>query len=130
VPRATKERAPEVSFEPQQIVVAIMGDQHTHELVEQGGVFSLNFLDTDQEDLALRFTRPLRPENGTVGGAYTKVETGAPLFEDALAHLECRGVGKVEPDDHTVFLGEVAAATPRRPADIFTDLDTAMEYGG
>jgi flavin reductase (DIM6/NTAB) family NADH-FMN oxidoreductase RutF len=108
------------------VVVAVMGDQHTHELVEQGGVFSLNFLDTDQEDLALRFTRPLRPENGTVDAAYTKGESGAPPFEDAHAHLECRVVGKMEPGDHTVFLGEVAAATPRRPADIFTDLDTAM----
>jgi flavin reductase (DIM6/NTAB) family NADH-FMN oxidoreductase RutF len=121
----------QVSFEPQQVVVAVRRDQHTHELMEQGGVFSLNFLDTDQEDLALRFTRPLQPENGTVGGvAYTEGETGAPLFEDAFAHLECRVVGKLEAGDHTVFLGEVAAATLRRPADILTDLDTPMEYGG
>lgn len=121
----------QVSFEPQQVVVAVRRDQRTHELMEQGGVFSLNFLDTDQEDLALRFTRPLQPENGTVGGAaYTKGETGAPLFEDAFAHLECRVVGKMEAGDHTVFLGEVAAATLRRPADILTDLDTPMEYGG
>lgn len=121
----------QVSFEPQQVVVAVRRDQRTHELMEQGGVFSLNFLDTGQEDLALRFTRPLEPENGAVGGAaYTSGETGAPLFEDAFAHLECRVVGKMEAGDHTVFLGEVAAATLRRPADILTDLDTPMEYGG
>ncbi|HEV2092079.1 MAG TPA: flavin reductase family protein [Rubrobacter sp.] len=121
----------QVSFEPQQVVVAVRRDQRTHELMAQGGVFSLNFLDTGQEDLALRFTRPLEPENGAVGGAaYTSGETGAPLFEDAFAHLECRVVGKMEAGDHTVFLGEVAAATLRRPADILTDLDTPMEYGG
>ena len=121
----------QVSFEPQQVVVAVRRDQRTHELMEQGGVFSLNFLDTGQEDLALRFTRPLEPENGAVGGAaYTSGETGVPLFEDAFAHLECRVVGKMEAGDHTVFLGEVAAATLRRPADILTDLDTPMEYGG
>ncbi|CAA9419887.1 MAG: hypothetical protein AVDCRST_MAG01-01-2191 [uncultured Rubrobacteraceae bacterium] len=121
----------QVSFEPQQVVVAVRKDQHTHELMEQGGVFSLNFLDTEQEDLANRFTRPLAPENGTVGGAaYVKGETGAPLFEDAFAHLECRVVGKMEAGDHTVYLGEVAAANLRRPADILTDLDTPMEYGG
>jgi flavin reductase (DIM6/NTAB) family NADH-FMN oxidoreductase RutF len=98
--------------------------------MEQGGVSSLNFLDTEQADLALRFTRPLQPENGTVGGAaYTKGETGVPLFEDAFAHLECRVVGKLEAGDHSVFLGEVAAATLRRPDDILTDLDTPMEYG-
>jgi flavin reductase (DIM6/NTAB) family NADH-FMN oxidoreductase RutF len=121
----------QVSFEPQQVVVAVRRDQHTHELMEQGGVFSLNFLDTEQEELARRFTEPLEPENGTVGGyAYTRGETGAPLFEDAFAHLECRVVGKMEAGDHTVYLGEVAAANLRRPADILTDLDTPMEYGG
>ena len=121
----------QVSFEPQQVVVAVRRDQHTHELMEQGGVFSLNFLDTEQEDLARRFVEPLEPGNGTVGGSvYTIGETGAPLFEEAFAHLECRVVGKMEAGDHTVYLGEVAAATLRRPADILTDLDTPMEYGG
>ena len=121
----------QVSFEPQQVVVAVGKDQHTHELMEQGGVFSLNFLDTGQEDLARRFTEPLEPENGTVGGAAYKIgETGAPLFEDTFAHLECHVVAKMEAGDHTVYLGEVAAADLRRPADILTDLDTPMEYGG
>lgn len=121
----------QVSFEPQQVVVAVRRDQHTHELMEQGGVFSLNFLDTGQEELARRFTEPLEPGDGTVGGsAYTTGETGAPLFEEAFAHLECRVVGKMEAGDHTVYLGEVAAANLRRPADILTDLDTPMEYGG
>jgi len=121
----------QVSFEPQQVVVAVRRDQHTHELMEQGGVFSLNFLDTEQEDLARRFTQPLEPGDGTVGGSvYTTGETGAPLFEETFAHLECRVVGKMEAGDHTVYLGEVASANLRRPADIRTDLDTPMEYGG
>jgi flavin reductase (DIM6/NTAB) family NADH-FMN oxidoreductase RutF len=121
----------QVSFEPQQVVVAVRRDQHTHELMEQGVVFSLNFLDTGQEELARRFTEPLEPGDGTVGGsAYTTGESGAPLFEEAFAHLECRVVGKMEAGDHTVYLGEVAAANLRRPADILTDLDTPMEYGG
>jgi flavin reductase (DIM6/NTAB) family NADH-FMN oxidoreductase RutF len=66
----------QVSFEPQQVVVAVRKDQHTHDLIEQGGVFSLNFLDTDQEDLARKFTQPLQPENGTIGGStYSMGET-------------------------------------------------------
>ena len=121
----------QVSFEPQQVIVAVRKDQHTHDLVESGGVFSLNFLDTEQEDLARRFTGPLKQENGQVGGSpYTTGQTGAPLFEEAFAHLECRVVGKLEAGDHTVYLGEVVAANLKRPADILTDLDTPMEYGG
>ena len=122
----------QVSFEPQQLILAVKKDQHTHDLIESGGVFSLNFLDTSQEDLARKFTQTLAPEDGTVSGSrYTLGEaTGAPLFEEAFAHLECRVVGSMEAGDHTVYLGEVAAANLRRPADILTDLDTPMEYGG
>jgi flavin reductase (DIM6/NTAB) family NADH-FMN oxidoreductase RutF len=121
----------QVSFEPQQVVVAVRKDHHTHDLIEDGGVFSLNFLDTEQEDLARKFTEPLQPEDGAIAGTtYTKGETGAPLFDEAFANLECRVVGKMEAGDHTVYLGEVAAANLGRPADILTDLDTPMEYGG
>jgi flavin reductase (DIM6/NTAB) family NADH-FMN oxidoreductase RutF len=122
----------QVSFEPQQVILAVNKAQHTHDLVESGGVFSLNFLDTSQEELARKFTQTLEHENGTVGGSpYTPGEaTGAPLFDETFAHLECRVVGSMEAGDHTVYLGEVIAANLERPADILTDLDTPMEYGG
>jgi flavin reductase (DIM6/NTAB) family NADH-FMN oxidoreductase RutF len=121
----------QVSFDPQQVIVAVRKDQRTHDLIEDSGVFSLNFLDTEQEDLARRFTQPLEHEDGRVGGSpYTTGETGAPLFEEAFAYLECRVAGKLEAGDHTVYLGEVVTAHLRRPADILTDLDTPMEYGG
>ena len=121
----------QVSFDPQQLIVAVRKDHHSHDLVEDSGVFSLNFLDTEQEDLAQKFTEPLEHEDGQVGGSsYTTGETGAPLFEEAFAHLECRVVGKLEAGDHTVYLGEVVAANLKRPADILTDRDTTMEYGG
>jgi flavin reductase (DIM6/NTAB) family NADH-FMN oxidoreductase RutF len=121
----------QVSFEPQQLIVAVRKEGHTHDLIEASSVFSLNFLDTEQEDLARKFTGPLEHEDGAVGGSpYTTGETGAPLFEEAFAHLECRVVGKMEAGDHTVYLGEVVAASLTRPADILTDLDTPMDYGG
>jgi flavin reductase (DIM6/NTAB) family NADH-FMN oxidoreductase RutF len=121
----------QVSFEPQQVIVAVRKDQHSHDLIEDSRVFSLNFLDSGQEDLARKFTRPLEPEDGSVGGApYKTAQTGAPLFEDAFAHLECRVTDKMEAGDHTVYLGEVVAASLTRPADILTALDTPMEYGG
>jgi flavin reductase (DIM6/NTAB) family NADH-FMN oxidoreductase RutF len=121
----------QVSFEPQQVIVAVRKKQHTHDLIEASSVFSLNFLDTEQEDLARKFTQSLQPEDGVVGGSsYTTGATGAPLFEEAFAYLECRVVDKMEAGDHTVYLGEVVAANLRRPANILTDLDTPMDYGG
>ncbi len=114
------------------MILAINKAQHTHDLLESGSVFSLNFLDTSQEELARKFTQTLEHENGMVGGSPYTVggATGAPLFVEAFAHLECRVVGSLEAGDHTVYLGEVAAANLVRPADIPTDLDTPLEYGG
>ena len=122
----------QVSFEPQQVIVAVNKAQHTHDLLESGSVFSLNFLDTSQEELARKFTQTLEHENGMVGGSPYTVggATGAPLFVEAFAHLECRVLGSLEAGDHTVYLAEVAAANLVRPADIPTDLDTPLEYGG
>lgn len=121
----------QVSFDPQQIVVAVRRESHARGMIEQSGVFSLNFLDAEQEELARKFTRPLEHEDGSVGGSpYSPGETGAPLFEEAFAHLECRVIDKMEAGDHTVYLGEVVAAQLRRPADILTDLETPLEYGG
>ena len=99
----------QVSFEPQQVIVAVNKAQHTHDLLESGSVFSLNFLDTSQEELARKFTQTLEHENGMVGGSPYTVgwATGAPLFIEAFAHLECRVVGSL-----------VAAANLVRPADI------------
>ena len=122
----------QVSFEPRQVIVAVAKDHHTHDLVESGGVFSLNYLDTTQEELARKFTQPLEHADGAVGGSpYTPGKaTGAPIFEEAFAHLECRVTGRMEAGDHTVYLGEVVGAGLARPADILTDLDTPLEYGG
>jgi hypothetical protein len=36
----------------------------------------------------------------------------------------------MEAGDHTIYLGEVVAANLERPADILTDLDTTIDYGG
>jgi flavin reductase (DIM6/NTAB) family NADH-FMN oxidoreductase RutF len=121
----------QASFEPPQITLAARRGHRTRDSMEETGVFSLNFLDTSQEELAHRFAKPLSPEDGKVGGLrYVRGSTGAPLFEDAFASLECQVVGKLEAGDHTVYLGEVVEAHLRRPADLLTDLETPLEYGG
>jgi flavin reductase (DIM6/NTAB) family NADH-FMN oxidoreductase RutF len=68
----------QVSFEPQQVVLAVRKDQHTHDLIEDGGVFSLNFLDTEQEDLARQFTQPSNPKTAPSTAPHTPPERRAP----------------------------------------------------
>lgn len=122
----------QASFEPPQIAVAIERGGSAHDVIEGSEVFSLNFLDRSQEDLARGLARHVEPEGDTLAGArFTPgPKTGAPIFEDCFAHLECRVVGSVETGDHTLFIGEVVGANLRRRAEILTDLETPLSYGG
>lgn len=122
----------QASFEPPQVTVAVRKGSHGHDMIRESGVFTLNFLDNTQEELAREFSRHQEPEGDTIAGVHfvPGPGTGAPLLDDAFAHLECRVAASLEAGDHTVFLGEVVAATLVRPADILTDLETPLEYGG
>jgi flavin reductase (DIM6/NTAB) family NADH-FMN oxidoreductase RutF len=122
----------QVSFEPPQIAVAIEREGNAHGAIENSEVFSLNFLDRSQEDLARRLAQHVEPEGDTLAGArfVPGPQTGAPIFEDCFAHLECRVVGSTETGDHTLFIGEVVGADLKRQAEILTDLETPLSYGG
>ena len=68
----------QVSFEPQQIVVAVRKDQHTHDLIESGGVFSLNFLDTDRKTWPAGSPNPSNPRTAPSAAPHTPQERRAP----------------------------------------------------
>lgn len=122
----------QASFEPQQVTVAVSNDIQSNALIRKSRVFSLNFLDEAQEELARKFATDQEAGDSAVGGSEFRpgTETGAPLFDEAFAHLECRVTGELEAGDHTIFLGEVVNADLQRPADILLDTETPMEYGG
>ncbi len=124
--------ASQTSFDPAQVAVAIEREGTAHDMIEASNVFSLNYLDSSQEDLARRLAQHVEPEGGTLAGAsFTPgPQTGAPVFEDCFAHLECRVVGRMQTGDHTLFVGEVVGAGLKRRAEILTDLETPLSYGG
>ena len=120
----------QVSFGPPQVTVAVHKDHHSRDLIQSGGVFSVNFLDNTQEDLARTFAQHQEAGEDSVAGARfgRGPDTGAPLFEDAFAHLECQVVNQMEAGDHTVYLGEVVSANHGREANILTSPETSLHY--
>lgn len=122
----------QASFEPHRIAVAVRKDGHTHDLISGSHVFSLNLLDTSAEEMARAFTSPLEPAEDRLGGyPYSPgAKTGAPVFDDALAYLECSVVDSMDAGDHTLFLGEVVASELRREGQPLTTSETSMHYGG
>ncbi len=108
---ATVNAVTSVSLNPLLMLVCIEKNAQSHGLLHAAGVFALNILRDDQRELGERFAydreargRPADFVKGAVG------QTGALLFQDALAFLECRVTAEHPGGDHTIFIGEVVNA--------------------
>src|SRR5205085_11850113 len=80
-------------------------------LLADGTHFAVNILSAEQEALSRRFAEQMTDRFEGIG--YARGTTGAALFLDALAHLECALVARHPGGDHTIFVGEVLDAGVR-----------------
>ena len=77
-----------VSPQPPLILVCIDHRGRAHELFEHSeAVFAVNILRADQEDVSNRFA--FSDEDRFATSNWTTAKTGAPVFADALAWLDC-----------------------------------------
>jgi flavin reductase (DIM6/NTAB) family NADH-FMN oxidoreductase RutF len=100
-----------VSLEPPLVLVCIDRRAESHPHFHHSGVFAVNFLAAEHEDLSRRFA--LSGGDKFDGLALRDGLTGAPLLAGALASLECRTVHTIEAGDHTIFVGQVEGAAAR-----------------
>jgi flavin reductase (DIM6/NTAB) family NADH-FMN oxidoreductase RutF len=102
-----------VSPEPPLIMVCIDHRHHAHDLLkEEGATFAVSILREDQQELSNRFAY-LQDEDRFAEGHWMVAATGAPVLEDALAWLDCTVYCHERAGTHTIYVGEVqAASTP------------------
>ncbi|MGI9035707.1 MAG: flavin reductase family protein [Pyrinomonadaceae bacterium] len=100
-----------VSLEPPLILVCIEKIAGSHTAFEQSEFFNVNILDETQQHFSDRFASHL--PNKFDGIEYFETDKGLPFLTDALAHLECRLSYAHAGGDHTIFVGEILAATAR-----------------
>ena len=100
-----------VSLEPLLVLVCVDHTADTHPLLEKSGVFAVNILSHEQEDLSRLFAGPTEAKAGRLEalGCRTAV-TGAPIIEGCLGYLDCRVVAAYPGGDHTIFVGQVEEA--------------------
>lgn len=100
-----------VSLRPTLVLVCIEKGNTTHALVSRAGNFAMNILSAEQENLAKRFAKQIvTPADPFADIAYHLAATGAPVFDDCIAYLDCRVVAAHDAGDHTIFVGQVEAA--------------------
>ena len=97
-----------VSLSPFLVLISIEKTSQTHAVLHKSQVYAVNILTAQQQYLSERFAR--KDAEGKKTFADIKLhtaETGAPLFDEALAYIDCRVVAPYDGGDHTLFLGEV-----------------------
>ena len=125
----------QVSFEPKLLGVGIEKPALTHELVAEGGVFSLCTIGREDRAIVRKFTKPTEWDAGasTLNGfAVHEAATGAPILSQAVAYLDCEVRQAVEVGNHTFFIGEVVDTDFLQDEDteVLRMEDTRMNYGG
>lgn len=122
----------QVSMEPVLIAVSVDQSAVTHRLIEESGVFTVNLWDKTDTRPFVKFSKPAVKEGMTLNERPIRQgQTGAPIFEEAVAYMECEVRHAHDVGTHTLFLGEVVAAEVRDDeAEIASMADTRMKYGG
>ncbi len=98
-----------LSLQPPLVLICIDKRWATHAILQEAGHFAVNILGEQNENLSRHFAS--REPDKFKGIAYHAGLTGAPLLNDALANIECRIVQQADGGDHTIFIGEVLAAS-------------------
>ncbi|OLP53898.1 4-hydroxyphenylacetate 3-monooxygenase [Rhizobium rhizosphaerae] len=113
-----------VSDDPATLLICLNTKNPKNRLFLEAGVFSLNLLGADQLALAQVFSGSEPIEGDRFDhGRWTKLATGAPVLEDAVAAFDCRIVESRVVATHMVLFGAVEAVVlgQRNPALVYLD---------
>lgn len=102
-----------VSLDPPLVLVCVDHDTDTYNILHNQGVnsFCVNVLANDQQHLGEYFANMNDLEEDPFDGEPTATEaTGATIFTDSLAYLDCEVWEAVPAGDHTIYIGEIQVA--------------------
>ncbi|MFC4945438.1 flavin reductase family protein [Pseudonocardia sp. GCM10023141] len=93
------------SLEPPLVLVCPQRTSISWPRIARGGVFCANVLGAGQHELGLQFARS--GGDKFAGVSWHSSDTGAPVLDDVLAHVDCRIHAVHEAGDHLLVLGRV-----------------------
>jgi len=123
----------QVAMEPVLVAVGIDKKALTHELIAAGESFTVNLWSREDTRPFVKFSKPAVKEGMSLNGRPIREgETGAPIFEEAIAYLDCRLWRIVDCGSHSLMLGEVVDCAFQGDPDtaVARMEDTRMKYGG
>jgi flavin reductase (DIM6/NTAB) family NADH-FMN oxidoreductase RutF len=122
----------QVSMAPVLVAVGVDNNAVTRRLIADGGSFTVNLWDSADTKVFVKFSKPATDDGATLNGrAVRAAATGAPVFEEAIAWMDCEVRHALDLGSHTLFVGEVVDAAVRDAEAVPASMrDTRMKYGG
>jgi flavin reductase (DIM6/NTAB) family NADH-FMN oxidoreductase RutF len=122
----------QLAMEPVLIGVGVDNKAVTRRLIADGGSFSVNLWDAEDTRVFVKFSKPAAYADGALNGRPVRDgATGAPIFDEAVAWLDCAVRHTLDLGSHTLFVGEVVDAAIGDDAKRAASMaDTRMKYGG
>lgn len=122
----------QLSMEPVLIGVGVDNSAVTHRLITEGGSFTVNLWSSADTRPFVKFSKPATKEGMALNERPIREgTTGAPVFEEAIAWMDCEVRSSHDFGTHTLFVGEIVDAgvedADQRAAAVS---DTSMKYGG
>ncbi len=121
----------QLSMEPVLIGVGIDNKAVTHRLITESGAFSVNLWSPEDTRVFVKFSKPASRDGNTLNGRPVHAgKTGAPIFDEAIAWMDCEVRHTLDLGTHTLFVGEVVDAGGGDEERAAAISDTRMKYGG
>jgi flavin reductase (DIM6/NTAB) family NADH-FMN oxidoreductase RutF len=122
----------QLSMAPVLVGVGVDREAVTHELISEGGCFTVNLWNAEDTSVFVKFSKPAVDDGVALNGRSVRAATtGAPIFEEAIAWMDCEVRQAIDLGTHTLFVGEVVdAAINDDEARAASMSDTRMKYGG
>lgn len=107
------------------LLVCVNQSVSSHDAFLRTQIFSINLLAAQQDDIARRFSLPELRDARFEANDWEVMQTGAPVYRDALASFDCQLMDSFTVQTHTILIGRAVAV---RSAD--TAIDPMIYYDG
>jgi flavin reductase (DIM6/NTAB) family NADH-FMN oxidoreductase RutF len=97
-----------VSLEPPLVLICLGHATAVIDYFREARAFGLSVLRAGQQALSERFAAPM--DNRFDGLDWRLGNSGAPLLDGVLAHIECLTVQRIPAGDHDIFIGVMSEA--------------------
>ena len=92
--------------------MAVDNSAVTHRLISAAGSFTVNLWSSEDTRPFVKFSKPATYDAAasTLNGRACAPRTGAPVFTEAIAWMDCAVRDSTDYGTHTFFVGEIVAA--------------------